>query len=82
MYGIVAVPVRASTVFVELPLLPNERFAEAVPAFYGANTTPNDMLCPEGMVTGSETPEIENCPLLLAAEVTVTAPPVAVSDEF
>jgi len=81
MYGMVAVAVRASTVFVELLLLAKERLAASVPALVGVKITPNDTLCPAGMVTGSEIPAMANCPLLLDAEVTVTLPPVAVSDE-
>ena len=64
-----------------LVLLPKESFPDADPVVVGVKTTANDTLWPEGMVTGNETPEIENTPLLLAADVTVTAPPEAVSDE-
>src|SRR5882724_4172243 len=67
----------ACTDFDEPLLLAKVRFAEAVPAVLGVNTIPNDTLWPEGMVRGNDTPEIENCELLLDAEVTVTFPPLA-----
>jgi hypothetical protein len=59
-------------------LLENESEAEVAPLAWGVKVTVKVEDWPAGMVTGSEIPERTNSLLLLLAELTVTAEPLAV----
>ena len=56
--------------------------ADDDPLFVGAKVTVNCVLWPELSVRGNDAPEIAYCELLLAAEETVTEPPLALMVEF
>src|ERR1700746_3900340 len=62
-------------------LLAKATLPENVPLLVGEKTTSYPTLLPAAIVSGNETPETENCELLLPADETVTGPPVAVITE-
>ena len=71
------VPVTASVIGELDALVPNETLAVAAPLDCGLNVRVNDAVPPEAMVTGKGGPINPNSPLLIAAVLTVTLPPVA-----
>jgi len=58
-------------------LLATVRVPEDAPLLVGEKTTSKGTVWPIEIVNGKETPEIENCELLVFADDTVTTPPVA-----
>ena len=75
----VPVPVRDSVVIAGWPLLVKLSEALADPAIWGLNVTENEVLCPTGIVIGSERPPTLNTELPVFAAVTVTFAPLAVN---
>jgi|SRR5579871_119318 len=73
----VPVPVNVSVVVLGCALLVNVSVALAVAAVCGLNVTENDVLCPAGIVMGSDKPPTLNAELLVLAPVTVTFAPLA-----
>lgn len=73
----VPVPVADSVVVEGCALLVKVRIALSAPATCGLNVNVNGTLCPDGMLTGSDKPPIENRELFEVAAVTVTSAPVA-----
>ena len=63
-------------------LLTKVRVAVAVPLVCGVNVTLYGRLCPAERTAGRDRPLIVNSGLLLVADETVTAAPVALRDEF
>ena len=75
--GPVPEPLKDSATEPLTALLANVRVAEALPEACGANVTPNEILCPEAIVSGKEIPLNENSGPVLRAEDTVTEPLLA-----
>lgn len=75
--GVTPVPVSDCTAGEFEALLVNDNDAEAAPLDWGVKVTVKAEDWPAGMVTGKEIPERTNSLLLLLAELTVTAAPLA-----
>jgi hypothetical protein len=75
----VPVPVRDSVVVAGWPLLVKLSEALADPATWGLKVTENEVLCPTGIVIGSERPPTLKTELPVFAAFTVTFAPLAVS---
>src|SRR5262249_12814192 len=75
----VPVPVSVSNVVEGCALLVNVKVALAAPVVVGLKVTVNGMLCPTGIVTGSDNPPTLKTELFVLAAVTVTLAPLAVS---
>ena len=63
-------------------LLTKVKVAVAVPVACGVNVTLYGRLCPAAITAGRESPLIVNSGLVLVADETVTAAPVALRDEL
>ena len=63
-------------------LLTKVRVAVAVPLVWGVNLTLYGRLCPAERTAGRDNPLMVNSGLVLVADETVTAAPVALSDEL
>jgi hypothetical protein len=73
----VPVPVSASVVVEDCALLVIVNVALAAAAVCGLNVIMNGVLCPDGIVTGRESPPTLKAELFVLAAVTVTLPPLA-----
>ena len=74
----VPVPVSASVIVDVEALLVMVNAALAAAAVCGLNVIVNAALCPDGIVTGRESPPTLKAELFVLAAVTVTLPPLAV----